>query len=506
MESLRESIAVGNHEQFVALIEAKADSLYQEKHGYNAIINALKGQENSRLIEMLTLLVGSSVSLLERDYYYYGALAVYILSRIGSFDSVQLLLEAGANPDDITRAELMEAVEFGSLADVQESIGRGLDLEGRNYWEQTAWLIAIETGDISKAKFLLDHGANVDARGRCGQPPLFYAVESRHSSMLKWLLEVGADIHQTDDFGETALITATGYDNLEAVEMLLEAGANVHAEANNASALNHASNRIIAMRLLEAGADPQQLSFEGRSAILGYSPEPDANLLSVSVEEFQRFRSRRFGTKNPEKMNNPFWEGMIRSGMNAYQAVVKVEGKRNYAERNNPIWCADRFGQSLTFLKDGRIVQVAGEHEDGCDPDFCIYNDVFVHDADRNITIYGYPDALFPPTDFHTATLIGNHIYLIGSLGYSGTRRFGETPVYRLNVDTFEIECLNTSGSNPGWIYMHRAVQSTAHEIQITGGKVATTTDGVEKHDDNVITFTLNIESLIWSVNDPMLP
>jgi hypothetical protein len=122
MESLRESIAVGNHEQFVALIEAKADSLYQEKHGYNAIINALKGQENSRLIEMLTLLVGSSVSLFERDYYYYGALAVYILSRIGSFDSVQLLLEAGANPDDITRAELMEAVEFGSLADVKRAL------------------------------------------------------------------------------------------------------------------------------------------------------------------------------------------------------------------------------------------------------------------------------------------------------------------------------------------------------------------------------------------------
>jgi hypothetical protein len=28
------------------------------------------------------------------------------------------------------------------------------------------------------------------------------------------------------------------------------------------------------------------------------------------------------------------------------------------------VWCAQRFGQSLSFLPDGRVIQIAGEHED----------------------------------------------------------------------------------------------------------------------------------------------
>ena len=94
----------------------------------------------------------------------------------------------------------------------------------------------------------------------------------------------------------------------------------------------------------------------------------------------------------------------------------------------SPVWCAQRFGQSITFLEDGRVVQVGGEHEDSYDPDFCIYNDVFVHEGEA-IRIHGYPEDVFPPTDFHTATLLGREIVLIGSLGYVGTRKLGVTPV-----------------------------------------------------------------------------
>src|SRR6185312_15079372 len=101
------------------------------------------------------------------------------------------------------------------------------------------------------------------------------------------------------------------------------------------------------------------------------------------------------------------------------------------------------------------VVQVAGEHEDFYDEDFCIYNDVFVHSRDGGIRIFGYPESVFPPTDFHTATLIGEYIYLIGSLGYSGHRRYGTTPVYRLHTGTFKIEPLETTGAAPGWLYEH---------------------------------------------------
>ena len=91
--------------------------------------------------------------------------------------------------------------------------------------------------------------------------------------------------------------------------------------------------------------------------------------------------------------------------------------------------CFDRFGQSSNQLPDGRVVCIAGEHEDSYDPDFYIYNDVVIQQPDGRIDIFGYPREVFPPTDFHTATLVGNRIVLIGSLGYPDERRPGETPV-----------------------------------------------------------------------------
>ena len=43
-----------------------------------------------------------------------------------------------------------------------------------------------------------------------------------------------------------------------------------------------------------------------------------------------------------------------------------------------PFWSWQRFGRTSTALPDGRVIHIAGEHEDFYDPDFCIYNDVMV--------------------------------------------------------------------------------------------------------------------------------
>lgn len=503
-ENLRAALALGDPEQVAALIRAGADVRYQQEGGYDALLDAVHGRDilcDTRLMELLTLLIENGASLTGKsDYAETGA---RVLSRLGRFDAVQLLLNAGADPKDVELTALMEAVAFGSLADVERVLAQGADLEARDYWERTAWLIAIQTGDVAKARWLYEHGADADARGRCGQPPLFYAIENGHAPMLRWLLEIGADIRQTDEFGTTALVTAAEYDNAEAIEILLAAGADVNQSVRHGSALSRAATREVILRLLDAGADPQEISGEGRRAILGYPLDSDEALLNVSAEDFRRFRKRRFGRKNPEPMNNPFWEGMIRSGLNAYRAEVHIEGERDYEANDGPIWCAQRFGQSLTFLPDGRIVQVAGEHEDSYDPDFCIYNDAFVHDPNGRITIYGYPESVFPPTDFHTATLIRDQIYLIGSLGYHGTRRFGETPVYRLDTQTFQMTCLQTAGDAPGWIYEHRAILAGPHEIQITGGKIVTDAGGMETHADNISTFILNTETRVWTTHGP---
>ena len=113
---------------------------------------------------------------------------------------------------------------------------------------------------------------------------------------------------------------------------------------------------------------------------------------------------------------------------------------------------------------------VGGEHEDFYDADFCIYNDVFVHSPGGAMAIYGYPEALFPPTDFHTATLLGDVIFVIGSLGYQGRRAYGETPVFRLDLTNFRIDGWKRPATRPAGSTSHRADRAGPRRIRITSG------------------------------------
>src|SRR5258708_24656338 len=128
--------------------------------------------------------------------------------------------------------------------------------------------------------------------------------------MLNWLIEMGTAVEQIDDFDTTALMAAVQSGNAEGVVLKLKAGYDINVERNGQTALAFVEERELALRLLNAGADPQQLPFEGRRALLGLDPEPDEALLNVSPSEFLKGRSRRFGAGNPEKMLSPFWESM----------------------------------------------------------------------------------------------------------------------------------------------------------------------------------------------------
>ena len=113
-----------------------------------------------------------------------------------------------------------------------------------------------------------------------------------------------------------------------------------------------------------------------------------------------------------------------------------------------------------------------GEHEDYYDPDFYIYNDVIVLGPVGQIDVYGYPKEVFPPTDFHTATVERDRIIIIGGLGYSENRRPCDTPVYSLDLRQYRISQFRTSGEMPGWISKHEACYDPKGIITIKGGQV----------------------------------
>jgi hypothetical protein len=224
----------------------------------------------------------------------------------------------------------------------------------------------------------------------------------------------------------------------------------------------------------------------------------DYSQFGVTVDLFNEWRSPRFGEHNPTLFTNAVWRWLISTKHSAYIATEMIGLPTSEdGEFDEPCWCFDRFGQSCTILPDGRKVYIAGEHEDHYDPNFYIYNDVVIEDLDGSIAIYGYPEEEFPPTDFHSATLVGSEIIIIGNLGYDEERKQGFTQVLYLNICSFSIRERVTSGHMPGWIHKHQAVLSNdGQSILVTGGKIDREGDRflVENIDD----WRLILKSGIW--------
>ena len=217
----------------------------------------------------------------------------------------------------------------------------------------------------------------------------------------------------------------------------------------------------------------------------------------------------RYGEANPERVVNTLWEHAIRNKWTAWRTRQHLNlqtdtggsapDPSHSTYRNStpgPFWSWERLGRTSTLLDDGRIIHVGGEHEDFYDPNFCIYNDVVVERPDDLFELYLYPLSVFPPTDFHSATLVEDAIILIGSLGYKDMRQVGTTQVLRLDIRTFGIERLDIKGDGPGWISRHSAQLRSDSVIVLRGGRVLTKQGRIEP---NSSVFHLDMKQLVWS-------
>ena len=224
----------------------------------------------------------------------------------------------------------------------------------------------------------------------------------------------------------------------------------------------------------------------------------------VSKETYFAEAVRRFGRGNPERMDLAHWVEMVRSGESAYAAAARYLGEEGWT-RPETCWCFDRFGMSRTRLGDGRVVCVGGEHEDHYDPDFCIYNDVVVVGPGDAVEIYGYPREVFGPTDFHTATLVGGRLILVGSLGYRGERQVGRTQVVALDLETMRIEAVEREGETPGWISRHHGAAGGGRADDSRGWREGDRDGGGgggEDYVDNGRVFRLDVGTGRWTAHE----
>ncbi|UJR19274.1 hypothetical protein I4U23_022403 [Adineta vaga] len=252
------------------------------------------------------------------------------------------------------------------------------------------------------------------------------------------------------------------------------------------------------------------------------------------MDDFKQNKHFEFGTNNPTLMQKPFSKYMC---CNPHLIGYHIRKENKYYRHHNgandhPVWCFTRFGATQTYLPDGRLIRIGGEHEDCYDEDFQIYNDVIVIQNPRmvpsydmysmpvpnnfplgreqndvrsnpeilgttnpnDVTIYGYPEDVFPPVDFHTATYVKNDkngnefIYIIGGLGYMNSSRRRQTHVYRLHLSDFSIEEVKTTGNGPvRCMQSHRATLET-----VEGRKV------IEISSKNGSHYRLDIETAKW--------
>ena len=492
------AVGAGNLPKIRLLLNSGANISYQRPHGYDVLIDAMHGRDIARdknLLSILGLLLerGAQVDGISS----YGETALKIASRVGRFDAVHLLLKAGCDRTQLQWTTLMYAIVFGRLEDVDNLLNNKADLNTRDFWQRTPWLLSIEVGDIDKAKLILASAANPDDRGQGGRTALMYAIEHNHFEILNWLIAEGFDIEARDEYEPTPLMTAAETGATDCAKILLETGANPsYVSPFYEKAIKVAADISIVRMLVEVGEDLSEINEEMRRTLTGVSNCD----LEVSQKHYYAGKHRRFGTSNPEIITIDFWQAMIRCGWSAWQAKSAFE---DINSQEQAVWCYQRFGRTITELPDGRIIEIAGEHEDYYDPDFCIYNDVVVYKNKGDFEVYSYPRNIFPPTDFHSATLVEEYIYVIGNLGYINARRVRETPVYKLHCQSFKIEKVDTTGNKPGWISRHRAsYHEPSNAIHVSGGVVWQTNQNKSEYVDNYFTYTLNLTNLAWTQID----
>ena len=157
--------------------------------------------------------------------------------------------------------EVADAVASKNKQVVRTLLQQKADVNAPQTDGTTALHWAVRWDDLETADLLIKAGANVMASNRNGATPMYLATVNGTPAMVDMLLRAGADANATFlTHGETALMFASRTGNVEVVKMLLDRGANVNAKETlrDTTAVSWAAeqNHAEVIRLLaEKGAD-----------------------------------------------------------------------------------------------------------------------------------------------------------------------------------------------------------------------------------------------------------
>jgi ankyrin repeat protein len=217
--------------------------------------------------------------------------------RHEKLETVKLLLEAGAQPDEADEHGC-DALHLACRANPNEAIMGLLPTLTVNYSDTSKYLIVRE---------LLLHSARKDSRTHSGDTPLHFAVVAGDLNIVKGLVGLGASVNTRNKRGETPLHAAVstwvfpnivehlllkhacasaqdlaGFTPLHRIrdrraegerilELLLKHGGDASIRARNGDMAHHSAfkrgNLMIARRLMESGEFVNAKGFKGRTVL-----------------------------------------------------------------------------------------------------------------------------------------------------------------------------------------------------------------------------------------------
>ena len=243
-----------------------------------------------RLLEL-----GADIQQLE---FYDGWSALHFAATYSCPEIIEYLLSVDMTVNTTSKTGqtplMCACLKGGRLDNIKRLLELGADiqqLEFNDGWSALHFAARDSSPEI--IEYLLSLGMTVNMSDKCGQTPLMCACyKGGRLDNIKRLLELGADIQQLDYDGWPALHFAARDSSPEIIEYLLSLGMTVNMTDKSGqtllmSACLEGGRLDNIKRLLELGADIQQLDYNGWSALhfaaRDSSPEIIEYLLSVGM-------------------------------------------------------------------------------------------------------------------------------------------------------------------------------------------------------------------------------
>jgi len=217
------------------LLESGANPNTDDGDGFPSLIAALSCAQSSPgaparpdVHEVAALLLRFGADVQQRGINDYTPL--HYAAGLGDLRAVELLLAAGADPNDITRIdELSTPLEEAERAGHVEVVERLRPVTTRLDWER-----ASRAGDVGTLKRMLARGHDIGARDGFGQTALMRAAHAGQRATVEWLVERGAPLDHTSKYGLSALMLAITAGHPQIARVLVKAGADTSIRGTGA--------------------------------------------------------------------------------------------------------------------------------------------------------------------------------------------------------------------------------------------------------------------------------